>query len=151
MRPCRRSGQVFADKKSGRDADGPELKTCLAYLRSDDTLVAACPDRFSRSLTDLITLVDGLLRAGVGFRSLHEALATTIPGGRLVLHVFAASAEFIRELIVEGTREGSEVTRASGEHLGRAPARSDQVDPVQAPAGTRAQLRRWLWQGRSVY
>ncbi|MGI8723115.1 MAG: recombinase family protein [Geodermatophilaceae bacterium] len=37
----------------------------------------------------------------MGFRSLHEALDTTTPGGRLVFHVFAALAEFIRELIVE--------------------------------------------------
>ena len=47
-----------------------------------------------------------LRRRGVGFKSLHEALDTTTPGGRLVFHVFAALAEFIRELIVEGTRAG---------------------------------------------
>ena len=42
-------------------------------------------------------------RRDVGFKSLHETLHTTTPGGRLVFHVFAALAEFIRELIVEGT------------------------------------------------
>lgn len=47
-----------------------------------------------------------LRRQGVGFKSLHEALGTTAPGGRLAFHVFAALAEFIRELIVEGTCEG---------------------------------------------
>ena len=51
-------------------------------------------DRLSRSLQDLITIVAGLRRRGVGFRSLHEALDTTTPGGRLVFHVFAALAEF---------------------------------------------------------
>ena len=39
--------------------------------------------------------------AGSGFKSLHESLDTTTPGGRLVFHVFAALAEFIRELIIE--------------------------------------------------
>jgi len=47
-------------------------------------------DRLSRSLQDLITIVAGMRRRGVGFRSLHEALDTTTSGGRLVFHVFAA-------------------------------------------------------------
>ena len=64
----------------------------------------------------------GLRRRGVGFRSLHEALDTTTPGDRLVFHVFAALAEFIRELIVEGTREGLDAARARGQRLGRPPA-----------------------------
>ncbi len=63
-------------------------------------------DRLSRSLAGLIGIVATLRRRGVGFKSLHEALDATTPGGRLVFHVFAALAEFIRELIVKGTREG---------------------------------------------
>ena len=51
-------------------------------------------DRLSRSLADLIAIVTTLRRQGVGFKSLHEALDTTTPGGRLVFHVFAALAEF---------------------------------------------------------
>jgi DNA invertase Pin-like site-specific DNA recombinase len=51
---------------------------------------------------------------GVGFTSLHENLETTTPGGRLIFHVFAALAEFIRELIVAGTREGLTAARARG-------------------------------------
>ena len=61
-------------------------------------------DRLSRSLADLITTVGELRRRDIGFTSLHENLDTTTPGGRLVFHVFAALAEFIRELIVSGAR-----------------------------------------------
>ena len=50
--------------------------------------------RLGRSLQDLITIVADLRRHNVGFRSLHEQLDTTTPGGRLVFHVFAALAEF---------------------------------------------------------
>lgn len=50
--------------------------------------------RLGRSLQDLITIVADLRRRNVGFRSLHEQLDTTTPGGRLVFHVFAALAEF---------------------------------------------------------
>ena len=114
--------RVFADKLSGKTADRPELAACLDYLRAGDTLVVPSLDRLSRSLQDLITIVAGLRRTGVGFRSPHEALDTTTPGGRLVFHVFAALAEFIRELIVEGTREGLDAARARGQRLGRPPA-----------------------------
>ena len=77
--------------------------------------------RLGRSPQDLIAIVSGLRKAGVGFRSLKEAIDTTTPGGRLVFHVFAALAEFIRELIVEGTLEGLHAARARGQRLGRPP------------------------------
>jgi len=70
---------VFADKLSGKTADRPELAACLDYLRAGDTLVVPSLDRLSLSLQDLITLVAGLRRSGVGFRSLQEALDTTTP------------------------------------------------------------------------
>jgi DNA invertase Pin-like site-specific DNA recombinase len=84
-----------------------------------DTLFVPSLDRLSRSLQDLITTVGDLRRRGVGFTSLHGNLDTTTPGGRLVFHVFAALAEFIRELIVSGTREGLAAARARGRVGGR--------------------------------
>jgi DNA invertase Pin-like site-specific DNA recombinase len=79
---CRR---VFADKKSGKDTDRPELAAALAFMQPGDTLVVPSLDRFGRSLHDLITMVATLRRRGVGFTSLHENLDTTTPGGRLVV------------------------------------------------------------------
>lgn len=114
--------RVFTDKKSGKNADRPELDACLDFLRPGDTLVVLSLDRLSRSLQDLIAIVAELRRREVGFRSLHEALDTTTPAGRLIFHVFAALAEFIRELIVEGTHEGLAAARARGQQLGRPPA-----------------------------
>ncbi len=49
---------------------------------------------------------------------LTRSLGLTL-GGRLVFHVFAALVEFIRELIVEGTREGLDAARARGQRLSR--------------------------------
>ena len=57
----------------------------------------------------------------IGFTSLHERLDTTTPGGRLVLHVFGALAEFIRELIVIRTNEGLAAARPRGRVGGRPP------------------------------
>ena len=114
--------KIFTDKLSGKNTDRPELIACLAYLREGDTLVVASLDRLARSLQDLITLTVELRRRGIGFKSLHENLDTTTPGGRLVFHVFAALAEFIRELIIENTRDGVAAAKARGQRLGRPPA-----------------------------
>jgi hypothetical protein len=81
--------RVFAGKQPGKTAGRPELAACLDYLRAGDTLVVPSLDRLSRSRPDLITIVAGLRRRGTGFRSLHEVLDTTTPGGRLVFRVFA--------------------------------------------------------------
>jgi hypothetical protein len=67
---------------------------------------------------------------------LHEALDTTTPGGRLVFHVFAALGEFIREMIVQGTREGLDAARARGTRLGRPPAMTtEQIQHARDPLG----------------
>ena len=111
-------------RMSGKTAVCPELDRALDFMRPGDTLVVASLDGSSRSLQDLIGIVAELRRRGVGFRSLHERLDTTTPGGRLVFHVFAALAEFIRELIVEGTREGLDAAGAAavlGPTVGDAP------------------------------
>jgi DNA invertase Pin-like site-specific DNA recombinase len=104
---------------------------------------------------DLIAIVAGLRKRGVGFRSLKEALDTTTPGGRLVFHVFAALAEFIRELIVEGTIEGLDAARARGQRLGRPPAMTpEQVRHARAllaqPDATIASIARLLGVSRST-
>jgi DNA invertase Pin-like site-specific DNA recombinase len=113
---CRR---IFADKKSGKNDLRPELKACHAFLQPGDTLVVPELARYGRSLQDLISMVGELRRREIGFTSLHERLDTTTPGGRLVFHVFAALAEFIRELIVAGTNEGLAAARARGRVGGR--------------------------------
>jgi DNA invertase Pin-like site-specific DNA recombinase len=147
--------RVFEEKLSGRNAERPQLWACLDYLREGDTLVVHDLSRLGRSLADLLALVAGLRRRGVGFSSLHENLDTTTPGGRLVFHVFAALAEFIRELIVEGTREGLDAARANGVRLGRPPAMTpEQVrharDLLSRPENTIASIARLLGVSRST-
>ncbi|WP_432763102.1 recombinase family protein [Actinomadura xylanilytica] len=121
---CRK---IFADKKSGKNALRPELKACHAFLDPGDTLVVPSLDRYGRSLQDLINMVAELRERGIGFTSLHENLDTTTPGGRLVFHVFAALAEFIRELIVIGTNEGLAAARERGRVGGRPSVATEEV------------------------
>jgi hypothetical protein len=63
----------------------------------------------------------------VGFRGLREALGSTVSGGRFVFRVFAVLAEFIREVLVEGTRGGFEVARVRGSCLGRFPVLTSEL------------------------
>jgi len=71
--------RIFADKKSGKNAEREELANAMDYLRAGDTLAVPSLDRLCRSIEDLITIVAGLRRRGIGFTSLHEALDTTTP------------------------------------------------------------------------
>src|ERR671912_1632199 len=112
--------RVFVETASGARADRPTLEQLLDQLRPGDTLVVWKLDRLGRSLRHLVDTVTGLADRGIGFRSLQEAIDTTTPGGKLVFHVFAALAEFERDLIRERTTAGLAGPPAPGRHRGPA-------------------------------
>lgn len=114
-------GPVYEEAASGKDADRQELDHCLKALRTGDTLVVWRLDRLGRSLPDLVHIVAGLENRGVGFESITEKIETTSAAGKLVFHVFAALAEFERNLIRERTRAGLVAARARGRAGGRKP------------------------------
>jgi DNA invertase Pin-like site-specific DNA recombinase len=111
--------RVFTETASGARNDRPTLQQLLDQLRPGDTLVVWKLDRLGRSLRHLVDTVTGLADRGIGFRSLQEAIDTTTPGGKLVFHVFAALAEFERDLIRERTAAGLAAARSRGRHGGR--------------------------------
>ena len=113
--------RVYKERASGARADRPALAEAFGHLREGDVLVVWRLDRLGRSLKDLIARVAELEEKGVGFRSLTESIDTTTAGGRLVLHVFGALAEFERELIRERTMAGLAAARARGRKGGRPP------------------------------
>jgi DNA invertase Pin-like site-specific DNA recombinase len=111
--------RVFVDRASGARTDRPQLAAVLDQLRPGDTLVVWKLDRLGRSLRHLVDTITELADQGVGFRSLQEAIDTTTPGGKLVFHVFAALAEFERDLVRERTSAGLAAARARGRVGGR--------------------------------
>ncbi|AXK37972.1 recombinase family protein [Crenobacter cavernae] len=115
---------IYEDKASGKTADRPELVHCLKALRDGDTLVVWRLDRLGRNLQDLIRIVNDLEARSIKFKSLKEAVDTSGPAGKLVFHLFAALAEFERELVRERTLAGLEAARARGRKGGR-PQRLD--------------------------
>ncbi|HYG85831.1 MAG TPA: recombinase family protein [Azospirillum sp.] len=111
--------RIFEDCRSGAKTDRPGLAAALDVARRGDTLVVWRLDRLGRSLKDLIELAERLDAAGVGLRSLHDAIDTGSSGGRLVFHMFGALAEFERNLVRERTQAGLSAARARGRLGGR--------------------------------
>ena len=109
--------QLYADRASGRLDARPGLEALLKALRAGDTLVVWKLDRLGRDLRHLVNTVHDLTQRGIGFKVLtgHGAsIDTTTPAGKLVFGIFAALAEFERELIAERTKAGLASARARG-------------------------------------
>lgn len=113
---------LYEDTASGKRDDRPGLTVCLKALREGDTLVVWKLDRLGRDLRHLVNTVDDLNKRGIGFKVLTGQGAnidTTSANGRMAFGIFAALAEFERELIVERTRAGMAAARARGRCGGR--------------------------------
>jgi DNA invertase Pin-like site-specific DNA recombinase len=111
--------RIFTDTASGARSDRPGLDEAVEYVRGGDTLVVWKLDRLGRSLPHLIETVRGLEQRGIGFKSLTEQIDTSTSGGTLIFHVFAALAEFERDVIRERTQAGLAAARARGRRGGR--------------------------------
>ena len=114
--------QIYEDFASGKKDDRPELNNCLKALRKNDTLVVWKLDRLGRDLRHLVNTVHDLTTRDVGFKVLTghgAAIDTTTAAGKLVFGIFAALAEFEREMIKERTLAGMASARARGRKGGR--------------------------------
>lgn len=122
--------KIFSEKGSGAHFDRPVLAECLSHLRKGDVLVVWRLDRLGRSTKDLIGTVMKLKDEGVEFKSIQESISTESASGQLVFHLFAALAEFERNLIRERTVSGLAVARARGRVGGR-PSKLSAKDLVK--------------------
>src|SRR4051794_33389951 len=96
--------KIIEDKASGGKAKRDGLERVREQLRQGDVLAVWRLDRLGRTLKHLIELMGELEGQGIGFQSTTEAIDTTTPGGKLVFHIFAALAEFERNIIRERTK-----------------------------------------------
>jgi DNA invertase Pin-like site-specific DNA recombinase len=114
--------RLYQDHASGKKDDRPGLEACLRSLREDDTLIVWKLDRLGRNLRHLVNTIHELMERKIGFRVLAGQGANidaTTAGGRLVFGIFAALAEFERELVRERTIAGLSSARARGRNGGR--------------------------------
>ncbi len=113
---CRR---IFEEAASGGRWDRPELHRLLDQLREGDVVVVWKLDRLSRSLKDVLHIMERIAAAGAGFRSLTESVDTTTPAGRMMVQMVGAFAEFERAMVRERTSAGLAAARAEGRVGGR--------------------------------
>lgn len=113
--------KIFTDHMSGAKAQRPGLETAIDFVRSGDTLVVWRLDRLGRNMEDLISTVNRLNGQGVSFHSLQENITMDKSNstGQLMFHLFAAFAEFERNLILERSAAGRAAARARGRFGGR--------------------------------
>jgi len=108
---------LYEDFASGKSDDRQGLNSCLKSLRKGDTLFVWKLDRLGRNLRHLVNTVHKLSEKGIGFKVLTgqgAQIDTTTSQGKLVFGIFAALAEFERDLISERTKAGLESARARG-------------------------------------
>ena len=113
---------IYDDQASGTHEDRPALAACLKALRHGDTLVIWKLDRLGRNLKHLVDTAQALTKRGIGLKVLTgqgASIDTTTASGKLVFGIFAALAEFERELIRERTMAGLQAARARGRQGGR--------------------------------
>ena len=113
--------RIYVDHASGKRDDRPGLAACLQALREGDTLLTWKLDRLGRDLGHLVATVRSLHERGVGFRVLAgqgAEIDTETAGGRLIFGIFAALAEFERDLIHERVMAGLAAARARGRRGG---------------------------------
>ena len=118
--------RIYREKASGGRWDRPELHRLLDQLHKGDVLVVWELDRLSRSLRDVLTIVERLGEAGAGFRSLTEAIDTTTSAGRMMIQMVGAFAEFERAMLRERNKAGLDAAREEGRIRGRRPKLTPQ-------------------------
>ena len=126
---------------SGASARRPELDRMLALARRGkcDVVIVYRFDRFARSTRQLVNALEEFQALGVQFISVHESIDTTTPMGKFAFTVFAAIAEFERELIRERVRSGMAHAKAQGKRVGRPAAKLNAAEI----AALRAQGLTW--------
>lgn len=130
--------RIHTDTVSGALSARPGLDQALAELDEGDTLVVWRLDRLGRSLPHLVATIDNLTRRGVNLKSLHEAIDTTTPTGRLMVHLIA----------------GLEAAKARGANLGRptvwTPQRAEAAEALLAAGATVTQVAQALGVSRAT-
>jgi DNA invertase Pin-like site-specific DNA recombinase len=118
-------GRVYEEKTSGAKADRPELMKLLDNARKGDVVVVWKLDRLARSIRQLIDTTTMLNERGVELYSLTDNINTTTPSGKLTFHLFAALAEFERDVLRQRVNAGLKAARRRGRVGGRPKALSE--------------------------
>ncbi|WP_340393005.1 recombinase family protein [Macrococcoides caseolyticum] len=121
--------KIFTDKVSGAKSNRPGLESAIEFARAGDVVVVWRLDRLGRNMEDLISIVNALNNRRISFHSIQENITMdkSSSTGQLLFHLFAAFAEFERNLILERSAAGRVAARARG-RLGGRPEKLNESD-----------------------
>ena len=129
--------KIFREKASGGRWDRPELHRLLDQLRKGDILVCWRLDRISRSVRDILMIMERIKEAEAGFKSLTEAIDTTTVSGTMMMQLIAVFAQFERSVLAERTKAGLDAARKQGRIRGWRPKlRPNQQDEIVTMVST---------------
>lgn len=111
----------FAEEVSSVDSKRLELENALDYIREGDILVVTKLDRLARSVADTVEIQKQLAAKNAGLKILDMEIDTSTPSGRLQFNLFAAIAQFEREVMLERQKVGIAKAKADGKYTGRKP------------------------------
>ncbi|KMP39468.1 recombinase family protein [Bacillus toyonensis] len=121
---------IYSEKFTGTTKERPQFIELMDKIGEGDTLVVTKLDRFARSTKDAIELVTELYERGVIVNVLNLGIIDrSTAAGKLMFNVFAAFAEFERDMIVERTQEGKAAARQKADFReGRPTIAKAQID-----------------------
>ena len=131
--------KIFEEKASGKSVKRPELQKMFEIIRKDDIVVTYKLDRITRSLRDMLNILDIIEKAGAHFECITTPVDTHSPAGRMFIQMIAAFAEYEREIITERTREGLAEYKKKGNKMGR---------PFKLSKEQRQEIRNMVSEGR---
>jgi DNA invertase Pin-like site-specific DNA recombinase len=109
---------IYVEQVSGISTKRPVRDQALGQLQRNDTLTCWKLDRLGRSMTEVVGIIEDLIRRGVRFRCLTQPVDTTSAMGKMQLQLLAMFAEFERSLLLERTAAGRARRVAEGLHPG---------------------------------
>ena len=147
--------KVFQEHVSSVDAQRPQLRAALDWVRDGDTFMVTKPDRLARNVTDLLRILEDLKARNVTVRIMSMGVDTSTATGVLILQVLGAVSQWERSVMLERQRHGIAKAKADGKYRGRAPtarAKTPEVMQMKAEGKTVAQIAKSVGISRaSVY
>ena len=121
----------YEEQVSSVDAKREQLEAALDYIREGDVLVVTKLDRLARSVADTLDIQNRLEEKKAGLKILDMQIDTTTPTGKLQFNLFAAIAQFEREVMLERQRVGIEKAKTEGKYKGRKPLSTKKKDEIK--------------------
>jgi len=128
--------RLYQEEVSSVDSQRVELENALDYIREGDILVVKKLDRLARSVADTVKIQERLKAKKAGLKILDMDIDTTTPSGKLQFNLFAAIAQFEREVMLERQKVGIAKAKADGKYTGRQPISKDKKDKILELAST---------------